>query len=206
MWDLLKKTDIQQAKQDIKLRRVEILRKHAEETRTLDSDQVELEILNHLIDIFTLKFKKPQILSPQPGSAAVVHDKVPAPVPVRPIVHEKTLAPAPIGHEPIVHEKTPPPAPVVPEKVSAKSVEVDHAHSPRSLGMTPVTPVKAADHVRGQKAHGSSPTMTCKEERFHLRDPRGTAARGARHNNQHKYPRTNFESFSRALARELALE
>ena len=176
MWDLLKQTDIQQAKQDIKLRRAEILRKHAEETRTLDSDRVELEILNHLIDIFTLKFKKPQILSPQPAPAPVNHEKVPAP------------------------------APIVPEKVSAKSVDVDHARSPRSLGMTPVTPVKAADHVRGQKAHGPSPTVTRKEERFHLRDPRGTAAHEARHHNKHKYPRTNFEAFSRAMARELALE
>jgi hypothetical protein len=194
MWDLLKQTDIDQAKQDIKLRRAEILRRHAQETRSLDSDQVEVEILNHLIDIFTLKFKNPQTPSPKPPPAPVVREKVPAAAPVN---HEKVQA--------IVHEKAPAPAPVVPEKVSAKSIDVDHAHSPRSPGMTPVTPVKAADHVRTQKAHGSAPPMTRKEERFHPRDHRGTAGRESRHNG-HKYPRTNFEVFSRALARELSLE
>jgi hypothetical protein len=198
MWDLLKQTDIDQAKQDIKLRRAEILRRHAQETRSLDSDQVEVEILNHLIDIFTLKFKNPRPLSPKPIPAPVVREKVPA---AAPVTHEKVQAPAPI-----VHEKAPAPAPVVSEKVGAKSIDVDHAHSPRSPGITPVTPVKAADHVRTQKTHGSAPPVTRKEERFHPRDHRGAAGRESRHHNGHKYPRTNFEVFSRALARELSLE
>lgn len=208
MWNLLKLTDIEQAKQDLKLRRAEILRKHAEEAQTLDSDRVELEILNHLIDIFTLKFMKPQILPHKSTPAPVVHEpvaheKAPASAPVH---HEKVSAPAPIVHAPVVYGKAPTPAPVHHEKVSAKPVEVDHAHSPRSSGLIPVTPVKAGDHVRGQKPHGTSPAMTRKEERFHLRDPRGTAGREGRHHNKHKYPRTNFEVFSRAISRELAHE
>jgi hypothetical protein len=178
MWNLLKHTDIEQAKQDIKLRRAEILRKHAEETQTLDSDRVELEILNHLIDIFTLKFKKPQTLPHKPA-----------------------------------------PAPVVQEKVSAKPAEVDHARSQRSSGLAPGSAVKVADHVRGVKGHGSSPAMTHpamphkdhpamphKEGRFNPADSRGGASREPRHHHGHKYPRTNFEVFSRAVARQLALD
>jgi hypothetical protein len=58
MWDLLKKADIDEAKQGLDLRRAEILRRHAEESRTLDADRVELETLNHLIDLFARKFVK----------------------------------------------------------------------------------------------------------------------------------------------------
>jgi hypothetical protein len=188
MWNLLKQTDIEQAKQDIRLRRAEILRKHAEETQTLDSDRAELEILNHLIDIFTLKFKKPQ--------------------------------PEILPHKPT-------PAPVVQEQVTTKPVEADHARSQRSSGLTPGSAVKVADHVRGVKAHGSSPAMPHpamphkdhpamphkdhpamphKEGRFNPADSRGGASREPRHHHGHKHPRTNFEVFSRALARELALD
>ncbi len=203
MSDLLKKTDIEQAKDEIEHRRAAILRRHAEETQTLDSDRVELEILNHLIDIFTLKFKKPQILSPQPAPAPVVREKVPAPAAVN---HEKVPAPAPIVHEPIVHEKAPAPAAVVHEKVSAKPVDVGHARSPRPANLIPGPTVKAADHVRGVKAHGSIPVMTHKEARFSAKDSGAGAAREARHHGRHKYPRTNFEAFARAVARELALD
>src|ERR1700680_4049621 len=82
MWDLLKKTDIERAKQELRLRRVQTLRKHAEESQNLDTERVELEILNNLLDIFALKFMKPKILSQKPIPAPVVHEPAPA-------VHEK---------------------------------------------------------------------------------------------------------------------
>ena len=66
MWDLLKKTDIEQAKQGLKLRRAEALRRHAEESQDLDADRVELETLNELVDIFVQKHRKPVIVSHAP--------------------------------------------------------------------------------------------------------------------------------------------
>jgi hypothetical protein len=62
MWDLLKKTDIEQAKQELKLRHAETLRRHAEESQNLDADRVELETLNELIDTFVQKLSKPAIV------------------------------------------------------------------------------------------------------------------------------------------------
>jgi hypothetical protein len=62
MWALLKKTDIEQAKQELKLRRAETLRRHAEESQNMDADRVELETLNELIDIFVQKLRKPAIV------------------------------------------------------------------------------------------------------------------------------------------------
>jgi hypothetical protein len=72
MWDLLKKTDIEQAKQKLKLRRSDAIRRHAEESQNLDTDQAEVETLNHLIDIFAQKFSKSTISS---------HKPIPAPIP-----------------------------------------------------------------------------------------------------------------------------
>jgi hypothetical protein len=62
------------------------------------------------------------------------------------------------------------------------------------------------DHVRGAKAHGSMPALTLKEGRFNPKASGGGASREAKRHEKHKYPRTNFEIFSRALARELALD
>jgi hypothetical protein len=62
MWDLLKKSDIEQEKKALKLLRAETLRRHAVESQILDADRAELEQLSHLIDIFVQKFVKPSIL------------------------------------------------------------------------------------------------------------------------------------------------
>lgn len=81
MWDLLKKTDIEQAKQELKLRRAEILTRQAEENRNLDATWSELEILNELIDIFLQKHAKPAIVleapAPAPISTQKIADKMP---------------------------------------------------------------------------------------------------------------------------------
>src|SRR6266478_1549917 len=63
MWDLLTKTDIAQAKQEMKLRRAEILRRHAEEGQKLDGDRLELETLYRLVDTFVEKYAKPTVVS-----------------------------------------------------------------------------------------------------------------------------------------------
>ena len=56
MWERLKQSDILQAKQDLRVRVDEMLRRHAEELKTLDSDLAEVETLNRLVDAFSDKF------------------------------------------------------------------------------------------------------------------------------------------------------
>jgi len=76
MWDLLNKADIEQAKQDLKLRRAEILRRHAVENQNLDADRLESETLYRLVDMFVQKFIKPPIVSHAPIAAPVAHQNV----------------------------------------------------------------------------------------------------------------------------------
>src|SRR5260221_1659095 len=75
MWDLLRKVDIEHAKQHLKLRRAEILRRHEEEAHDLDTHQTELEKLNLLADLFAQKYKRPAVPSPAPAPAAVSAQK-----------------------------------------------------------------------------------------------------------------------------------
>jgi hypothetical protein len=76
MWDLLKKSDIEQAKLELKLRRAEILRRHAEESQSLAEDRAEVETLNNLIDTFIQKFSKPPKISHAPAPAAIATHKI----------------------------------------------------------------------------------------------------------------------------------
>jgi hypothetical protein len=71
MWDLLKKADIDQANHVLNLRRVETLRRHAEESQNLDADRVELETLNKLVDIFVQNLQKFPIVSHAPISPPI---------------------------------------------------------------------------------------------------------------------------------------
>ena len=84
MWGLLKKADIEQAKQALKLRHAETLRRHAEESQHLDVNRLELETLHCLVDIFVQKYAKPTakptIVSPAPVAVAVSHAPVAASV------------------------------------------------------------------------------------------------------------------------------
>jgi len=65
MWNTLKRTDIEQAKVDLKLRRAETLRRHIIEINNCDAEQGELEVLNYMIDIFVNAYPKPKKTSVQ---------------------------------------------------------------------------------------------------------------------------------------------
>jgi hypothetical protein len=91
MWDLLKKTDIEQAKQGLKLRRAEALRRHAEESQNLDADRVQLETLNVLVDIFVQKHRKPAIVSHAPIAPPIS----PQPISTHPISTQNSGGKAP---------------------------------------------------------------------------------------------------------------
>jgi hypothetical protein len=59
MWDQLKPSDIERAKQDLVTRRAEMIARHAEELRTLEADQAELDVLEQAITAFLQKFAPP---------------------------------------------------------------------------------------------------------------------------------------------------
>jgi hypothetical protein len=59
MWDQLKPSDIERAKQDLVTRRAEIIARHAEELRGLDADQAQLDTLEQAITAFLQKFTSP---------------------------------------------------------------------------------------------------------------------------------------------------
>jgi hypothetical protein len=69
MWDKLNHADIEQAKQRLKLRRAETVRRHAEELSGLDADQAGIETLNQLIGAFAEKYKKAITSSAEPDAA-----------------------------------------------------------------------------------------------------------------------------------------
>lgn len=56
MWERLRQNDILQAKQALRLRVDETLRRHAAEIKNLDADLAEVETLNRLADTFSAKF------------------------------------------------------------------------------------------------------------------------------------------------------
>ncbi len=57
MWDKLSQADLEAAKEQLKSRREEMLRRHAEELDALEGDRAEIETLDQLIDAFAKKFK-----------------------------------------------------------------------------------------------------------------------------------------------------
>jgi hypothetical protein len=49
MWDKISRADLDVAKEQLRTRREELARRHAEELKGLEQDQAELEALDHLI-------------------------------------------------------------------------------------------------------------------------------------------------------------
>lgn len=58
MWHSLARSDIDRAKQQLELRRAEILRRQAEEIGRLEADQGELDMLNRLAEAFAEKYER----------------------------------------------------------------------------------------------------------------------------------------------------
>jgi hypothetical protein len=85
MWQLLKQSDIAQAKQQLRLRVDETLRRHAEEMKGLDHDQAELEALNRLLDDFSRKFKAAPAALTEPVAAIEPDEPVAATEPDEPV-------------------------------------------------------------------------------------------------------------------------
>ena len=82
MWDRLKPTDIEQAKQALQARRAEILRRQQQELDGLDSDQAEIDSLDRLADRFLRKYRRAAepapARAPAPAAAPVPPPRVAA--------------------------------------------------------------------------------------------------------------------------------
>ena len=66
-WNQLTPADVERAKRDLNQRRIETLARHAAELRALDTDQEDIDALEHAIEVFTRKFAVQQ-----PAGAEVV--------------------------------------------------------------------------------------------------------------------------------------
>src|SRR5712692_4535768 len=61
VWDQLTRSDLDRAQRELGLRRAEMLARHAEELKTLEADQSELEALEQAIAAFVRRFNPPSI-------------------------------------------------------------------------------------------------------------------------------------------------
>lgn len=89
MLGTVKRADIDQARQQIELRRADILRRHAEEIGRLDADRAELETLHRLAGVFAQKYQK--------ASAApdeLIPAKIASEPPIQPPIHRHTREPS----------------------------------------------------------------------------------------------------------------
>ena len=57
MWHNVTRADFDQAQEQLKLRREETLRRHAEEISVMDAEQAEVETLDRMVAEFARKFK-----------------------------------------------------------------------------------------------------------------------------------------------------
>ena len=69
MWHNVTRADLDQAKEQVKLRREETLRRHAEEISVLDAERADVETLDRMVAEFSRKFKI-AVSSPSNSSAA----------------------------------------------------------------------------------------------------------------------------------------
>ena len=59
VWDQLTRSDLERAQRELGVRRAEMLARHAEELKTLEADQSELEALEQAIAAFVRRFNPP---------------------------------------------------------------------------------------------------------------------------------------------------
>jgi hypothetical protein len=57
-WEMITRSDIERATQDLTFRRAQMLARHAEEVKNLDDERDEIEALTRMVAAFTEKFKK----------------------------------------------------------------------------------------------------------------------------------------------------
>ena len=66
MWEQLRPTDIERAKQQLANHRIEVLARHAEELQNLEADQMEIEAFERAVAAFAKKHLEPVPVSSVP--------------------------------------------------------------------------------------------------------------------------------------------
>jgi hypothetical protein len=97
MWENLSLADIERAKEQLKLQRDEILKRHAEELGVLDTDQSEIDTLDQLIGAFWER-REGAVTSPPPEPAVAEIAAPPEVPPVEAALAPPAPAPAPLHH------------------------------------------------------------------------------------------------------------
>ena len=69
MWSNITRADLDQAKERLKIRCEETLRRHAEEISDLDAEQADVETLDRMVTEFSRKFKIAAISSSESSGA-----------------------------------------------------------------------------------------------------------------------------------------
>lgn len=95
MWEQLKRTDIEHAKQKLLEFRAITLRRHEEELKQLDADEAELETLERLVRVVTTKYLD-RGRTPSQAAAPAEESPVPATLaeqPPRPEAQSDAAAP-----------------------------------------------------------------------------------------------------------------
>ena len=71
MWDTLSRADIEAARKQLRSRREQILRRHAEELGAMERDQAEIEELDQLIEVFSKRFNGAALADKEMSSGAI---------------------------------------------------------------------------------------------------------------------------------------
>ena len=66
MWDKLTAADLERVKQGLTTRRSEMLARHAEELKSLEAEQSEIDAIEKAIAVFTQKFRPASIAEVTP--------------------------------------------------------------------------------------------------------------------------------------------
>jgi hypothetical protein len=82
MWERLTPTDIQQARERLALQRADLLRKHAEQLKSLDTERDDIEALERLIGSFTQKYVKSEAAQGEPAHHSEAQLAAPVPNPI----------------------------------------------------------------------------------------------------------------------------
>ena len=107
MWEKITPADIARVKDRLALLRAATLSRHADELKTLDSEQGEIEIFARLVDAFTQKFMNAEAAPSEPAASSEA---------------QSALA--------VVADSAEPPAPGAEQGASSPSLPIDQPTSP----------------------------------------------------------------------------
>ena len=204
MWERLRQADIVLAKQQLRQRVDETLLRHAEELKQLDHDETELEGLKRLLDEFSRKFKggagDPAAAPAAPSGAKTAAAKEAPPGADQP----QTAAAAP--EEPANAPPNKAAAPKDQEEPVAMAPQEETTDAAPDKAAVPDEPEEPADTGKKkqstQAAAKEAPILPDGKTTEKAAKPRNGEPRDRDRDKDRDRPRTNFDVFSRAMAKQ----